>query len=55
MKKSLMILLLLLVPIGLIIFGFYFEKDLLTSAGSIILIFYIIMAVRGKFTTGKQK
>jgi hypothetical protein len=53
MRKSFVITLLLLVPLLLIGSGFYFEKDMLASIGYVILIFYIIMAVRGRFTTGK--
>lgn len=55
MRKSLSIVLLLLVPALLVISGFYFDNDLLTSIGCILILFYIIMALRGKFSAGDKK
>jgi len=55
MKKPITIVALLLVPALLIISGFYFKKDILSSIGYVILIFYIIMAIRGKFSTGQKE
>lgn len=60
MKKPILILALLIVPAFLILSGFYFEKkvfkEVFTSIGCVLLIFYIIMALRGKFSnTEKNK
>lgn len=55
MKKPITIVALLLVPALLIIAGFYFKKDILSSIGYVIVIFYIIMAIRGKFSTGQKE
>lgn len=45
---------LLLVPALLIGCGFYLKNEILSSIGYIVLIFYFIMAVRGKFSTGQK-
>jgi hypothetical protein len=55
MKKPLAIAGLLLVPAFLIISGFYFKKETLSSVGYVILIFYIIMIIRGKFSPGQKE
>jgi len=54
MKRPLVIVLLLLVPGLLILSGFYFKKDILSSIGYVILIFYVIVAIRGRFSTGEK-
>ncbi|MGZ3854245.1 MAG: hypothetical protein ACXVBX_15725 [Flavisolibacter sp.] len=55
MKKPLIIVALLLVPALLIASGFYFEKEILSSIGYVLLIFYIVMAVRGRFSGEKKE
>jgi hypothetical protein len=55
MKRLILTLALLLVPALLIVSGFYFEKDVLTSLGCIIFIFCIIMLIRGKFSIGQKE
>jgi hypothetical protein len=50
MKKPIIVIALLLVPALLIACGFYFEKNILSSIGYVVLIFYFIMAIRGKFS-----
>ena len=45
---------LLLVPALLIGCGFYFKNEILSSVGYVVLIFYVIMAIRGKFSTGQK-
>lgn len=55
MKKRYLAILLLLIPVLLIIAGFYFTIDILSSIGYVFLIFYIIMAVRGSFKSGVNK
>lgn len=54
MKKISIIVVLLLIPALLIISGFYFEKEILSSVGYVILIFYIIMAIRAKFSNSEK-
>ena len=54
MNKPIVIVLLLLVPVLLILSGFYFKNEILASIGYVVLIFYIIMAIRGKFSTRKD-
>jgi hypothetical protein len=54
MKKTLIVIALLLAPALLITLGFYFKEEILSSVGYVILIFYIIMAIRGKFRTGEK-
>jgi hypothetical protein len=49
MKKPVVITALLIIPALLILSGFYFEQELLSSIGYVVLIFYVIMAIRGKF------
>lgn len=49
MKNWFLAIALLLIPVLLIISGFYFKNDVLSSIGYVFLIFYIIMAVRGRF------
>lgn len=51
MKKPIIIIALLFVPALLILSGFYFEKEILSSIGYVVLIFYIIMAIRGRFSS----
>lgn len=55
MKKPVTILLLLLVPAVLIVFGFYLKEDIFYSLGAVVLIFYIVMTVIEKFRSGKEK
>jgi len=55
MKKPLIIVALLLIPALLIISGFYFEMEILSSIGYVLLIFYIVMAVRGRFSSSEKK
>ena len=50
MKKPVVVVSLLLIPAVLIILGFYFGREILSSIGYVVLIFYIIMAVRGRFS-----
>jgi ABC-type multidrug transport system permease subunit len=54
MKKPIIIVALLLVPVLLILSGFYFEKEILSSIGYVVLIFYVVMAIRGRFNTGEK-
>lgn len=54
MKKPIFVIALLLVPALLILSGFYFEKEILSSVGYVVLIFYIIMAIRGRFSSEKK-
>jgi uncharacterized protein YxeA len=54
MKKIIIVIVLLLVPALLIASGFYFENEILSSIGYVVLIFYIIMAVRGRFSDQKK-
>jgi len=55
MKKPLSMVALLLIPAILIGLGFYLKKDILSSVGYVILIFYFIMVIRGKFSTGEKE
>lgn len=55
MKKPLAIIGLLLVPIALVLAGLYYNQDILLSIGCILFIFFIIMAIRGKFTDQRKK
>lgn len=55
MKRPFAALALLLVPALLILSGFYFKKEILSSIGYVVLIFYIIMAIRGKFSTRQKE
>ena len=55
MRKPFLVVGLLIVPIALILAGLYFNSATLTSLGCIVLIFYIIMAVRGKFSDQKKE
>jgi hypothetical protein len=54
MKKLLVIVALLLAPVLLIASGFYFGKEILSSIGYVILIFYIIMVIRGRFSNNAK-
>lgn len=54
MRKPFLLVASLIVPALLIIAGFYYKMDLLTSIGSVILIFIVIMLVRGKITGDKK-
>jgi len=54
MKRPIIVIALLLVPALLILSGFYFEKEILSSVGYVVLIFYIIMAIRGRFSREKK-
>lgn len=55
MKKPALMILLALVPVLLIASGYYFKIDTLSSLGFVILIFYVIMAVRVRFSVKKNK
>jgi len=55
MTKPITMIALLLIPAVLIGLGFYLEKDILSSIGYVILIFYFIMAIRGKFSTREKE
>ncbi len=55
MTKPITMIALLLIPAVLIGLGFYLEKDILSSIGYVILIFYFIMAIRGKFRTREKE
>jgi tellurite resistance protein TehA-like permease len=55
MNKPVIISALLLLPALLIISGFYFNKEILYSIGFVVLIFFIIMAIRGKFGSTNKK
>jgi len=50
MRKPLLVIGLLIIPVLLIFAGFYFESTTITSIGCVVLIFYVIMALRGKFS-----
>jgi len=54
-NKTVLIIALVLVPGLLIALGFYFKKETLSSIGYVILIFFIIMAVRGKFRSDQKE
>jgi hypothetical protein len=54
MYKPVVVIFLLLIPALFIASGFYFEKETLSSLGYVILIFYIIMIIRGKFGKGQK-
>jgi hypothetical protein len=54
MKKTFIIIALLLIPALLIACGFHFEEEILSSIGYVILIFYIIMAIRGRFSNSEK-
>jgi hypothetical protein len=54
MKKPLVHIALLLLSALLIAAGFYFGKEVLSSVGCVVLIFFIIMAVRGKFSSEEK-
>lgn len=55
MRKPFFVIGLLIVPVVFILAGLYLESSLITSIGCIVLIFYIIMAVRGKFSDQKKE
>jgi len=55
MKKPVIMIALLLIPALLIALGFYLKKDVLSSIGYVILIFYFIMAIRGKFSKAEKE
>jgi hypothetical protein len=54
MKKSLVIFILFLIPVVMILCGFYLKMQNLISIGYVIMIFYIIMAIRTNFVTGER-
>jgi len=54
MNKPLIVGALILIPALLIVAGFYYGSEILSSIGFVILIFYIVMAIRGKFSDGKK-
>lgn len=54
MPKPIIIIILLLIPALCILAGWYFTIDLLMSIGYVILIFYVIMAIRANFASGKK-
>jgi hypothetical protein len=55
MTKPITMIALLLIPAILIALGFYLEKEILSSIGYVILIFYFIMAIRGKFSPREKQ
>jgi len=55
MRKPFLVIGLLIVPVVLILAGLYLESSTVTSIGCVVLIFYIIMAVRGKFSDQKKE
>ena len=55
MRKPFWVISLLIVPVVLILAGLYLESSMITSIGCTVLIFYIIMAVRGKFSDQKKE
>jgi len=55
MKKPVIMIALLLIPAVLIALGSYLKKDVLSSIGYVILIFYFIMAIRGKFSKAEKE
>lgn len=54
MSKPVLIGLLLVIPVTLLLAGWYYEMDILISIGAIFLIFYILMVIRGKFSQRKN-
>jgi hypothetical protein len=54
MRKPALVILLLIIPLLLIIAGSYFAIDMLISIGCILLIFYVIIAIRERFSAGKE-
>ena len=54
MKKAALIIGLLAIPVLLIAAGFYFNASTISSIGYVIFIFYVIMALRGKFTSREK-
>jgi hypothetical protein len=55
MKRPVLIIGLILIPVLLIAAGYYYNIEMLSSAGYVILIFYVIMAFRVKFSVKKNK
>jgi hypothetical protein len=55
MKKPVIMIALLLIPAVLIALGFYLKNEILSSIGYVILIFYFIMAIRGKFSKTEKE
>lgn len=54
MPKPALVIALLAIPVLLIIAGYYFQKDILYSIGYVVLIFYVLLAIRAKLSTGKK-
>jgi hypothetical protein len=55
MRKPIILIGMLLIPGILIALGFYLKMDILSSVGYVILIFYFIMAIRGKFGKAEKE
>jgi hypothetical protein len=55
MNKPVIVIALLLLPALLIVGGFYIHNETLYSIGFVVLIFLVIMAVRGKFSASNKK
>jgi hypothetical protein len=55
MQKPVWIGLLLLIPLALIVAGWYFKQEVLKSIGYVFVIFYLIMIIKERFKQRKNR